>query len=120
MPEMIEPNRQSADGFKNVSVSGSSNIAPVMHETLGVVFLGIIALILLFDVRRLTNLLLKAQPKGCGCKCCQDQGRSCNCCKCDCCKGGEGSCGCCKCEKCACDCDCDDKEEAGEPEKPEE
>ena len=118
MPETQEPqSRQSADGFKNVSVSGSSNIAPVMHETLGVVFLGIIALILLFDVRRLTKMLLKSEGKVCGCKCCQGKGCACSGCKCgcDCCKDEKCACGCCKGEE-GCDCDCEEHEETGEPE----
>jgi hypothetical protein len=108
---MEEPKGQAANGFKNVSVAGSNNIAPVMHETLGIIFLGIISLVLLCEVRRLSDLNRKQAGKKCECKCCQGEG-----CCCECCKGEKCSCDCCKGEKCACDCGHNEKEEAGEQE----
>jgi hypothetical protein len=65
---------QPANGFKNVAVEGSNNVAPVLDDTIGIIFLGITSLFLLFEVRRLTNLLLKVGGKGegCSCDCCKD------------------------------------------------
>ena len=110
MPENSETQSQAAQGFKNVAVSGSGNVAPVMHDTLGLFFLGIISLILLFEVRRLNNLIHKLEGH-------EGRREHCNC-NCKCCKEGVCSCDCCKGEKCDCDCDCDcnceDKEKIGE------
>jgi hypothetical protein len=88
-PEPPAPSHnQPANGLKNVAVEGSNNVAPVMHDTLGILFLGIISLLLLSEVRRLTNFLLKIEGKGegCSCGCCKD-GK----CTCDCCKDKEGT-----------------------------
>lgn len=102
MSETPEMKDRTTAGAFNVTVSGSNNVLPMMHETLGVIFLGIISLVLLFELRRVYDQNLKLKNKCCdccnqGCDCCKE---GCECCKkgCDCCKEG------CECCKKGCDC----------------
>ncbi len=53
----------------SLSIAGSNNITPIMHDTLGVIFLGIISLFLLFELRRMNDLNRKLLSRGCACSC---------------------------------------------------
>ncbi len=48
-----------------VSVAGSNNITTIMRDTLGVLILGIISLVLLFELRRVYDLNRKLINKCC-------------------------------------------------------
>ncbi len=64
-----------ANGSLATSVSnpGSNNITPIMHDTLGVIFLAIISLLQFFELRRMNDLNRKLLSRhcDCGCKCCE-------------------------------------------------
>ncbi len=72
---MPDPQTSYANGSltTSTSIAGSNNITPIMRDTLGVVILGIIALILLFDLRRMYELNRKLTQRGseggCNCEC---------------------------------------------------
>ena len=68
-PDLSRIHIQPANGFKNVSVEGSNNISPVLHDTIGTVFLGIISLILLFKLCKVYDEDRKRAK--CGCECCK-------------------------------------------------
>ncbi len=76
-----EPQTSYANGSFNtaVSLAGSNNVAPIMSDTLGVIFLAIISLILLFELRRSNDLNRKLLSRGCegSCNCsCHKQGQA--------------------------------------------
>jgi len=64
---MPDPQTSYANGSltTSTSIAGSNNITPIMRDTLGVVILGIISLILLFDLRRMYELNRKLSQRGC-------------------------------------------------------
>ena len=70
---MPDPQTSYANGSftTSTSIAGSNNITPIMRDTLGVVILGIISLILLFDLRRMYELNRKLTQRGSagGCEC---------------------------------------------------
>ena len=87
MSEMPEKQDRTTAGAFNVTLSGSNNVLPMIHETLGVIFLGIISLVLLFELRRVYDLNHKLKNKCCdccnkGCDCCK---KGCDCSNKDCC-----------------------------------
>ncbi len=76
---MPDPQTSYANGSFTtaLSISGSSNVTPIMKETLGIIILGIISLALFFELRRVNDLNRKLLSQGgqCGCNCdCHKQG----------------------------------------------
>ncbi len=48
-----------------LSISGTNNITPIMKETLGIIILGIISLVLFFELRRVNDLNRKLLSRSC-------------------------------------------------------
>jgi hypothetical protein len=70
---MPDPQTSYANGSFTtaLSVSGSNNITPIMKETLGIMIMGIISLVLFFELRRVNDLNRKLLSRPCegGCNC---------------------------------------------------
>ena len=64
---MAETQTSYANGSftTSVSIAGSINITPIMRDTLGVFILGIISIILIFELRHMVDLNRKLTQRGC-------------------------------------------------------
>ncbi len=68
---MPDPQTSYANGSFTtaLSISGTNNITPIMKETLGIMILGVISLVLFFELRRVNDLNRKLLSRGCQCDC---------------------------------------------------
>ena len=68
---MPEPQTSYANGSftTSMNITGSNNITPTMHDTLGIIILAIISLLLFFELRRMNALNRQLLSRGCEHEC---------------------------------------------------